>query len=100
MPGTFRSSVYRPLPVTNLKSSRRRNGWPTYLIALASVMTMRLRGEGLSCAHDVGVTGTAADVAGELVADFAFRRILVFLEQLAHRHDHPRRAEAALQGVM
>src|SRR5712671_5511142 len=100
MPGALMSSVYRPLPVTNLKSSRRRNGWPTYLVAIASVMAMRLRGKGLNCANDVGVTGTAADVAGELVADFALGRILVLLEQLAHRHDHPRRAEAALQGVM
>src|SRR6266481_7323617 len=98
MPGTFRSSVYRPLPVTNLKSSRRRKGCPTYLVAIASVMALRLRGKGLNCAHDVGVAGAAADIAGELVADFTLGRILVLLEQLAYRHDHPRGAEAALQG--
>src|SRR5712672_1072404 len=86
--------------MTNLKSSRRRNGWPTYLVAIASIMAMRLRGKGLNCAHDVGVAGAAADIAGELVADFTLGRILVLLEQLAHRHDHPGRAEAALQGVM
>src|SRR5271169_257873 len=63
-------------------------------------MAMRLRGEGLNCAHDVSVAGTAADVAGELVADVALGRIWVLLEQLADGHDHPRRAEAALQGVV
>src|SRR6266436_10300512 len=100
MPGTFRSSVYRPLPVTNLKSSRRRNGWPTYLIAVASAMAVCLRCQRRNCAHDVGIAGAAADVAGEVVTDFALRRIRVLLEQLADAHDHPRRAEAALQSVV
>src|SRR6266849_424352 len=100
MPGALMSSVWRPLPVTNLKSSRRRNGWPTYLIAVASVMAMRLRGKGFNRAHDVAVAGTAADIAGEAVADFALGRVRVLLEQVADSHDHPRRAEAALQGVV
>src|SRR5882757_2358710 len=100
MPGALMSSVYRPLPVTNLKSSRRRNGWPTYLIAVASVMAMRLRGEGLNRAYDVGVAGTAADIAGEVMANFALGRVGVLGEQLPDRHDHAGRAEAALQGVV
>src|SRR6266853_3834030 len=100
MPGALMSSVYRPLPVTNLKSSRRRNGWPTYLIADASVMAMRLRGEGFNRAHDVAVAGTAADVAGQVVADFALGRVRILREQLADRHDQRRRAEDALQGVV
>ena len=60
------------------------------------VMAMRLRGKGLNCAHDVGVAGAAADVAGELVADVGLGRIWVLLEQLADRNDHPRCAKAAL----
>src|SRR5258708_30396644 len=100
MPGALMSSVYRPLPVTNLKSSRRRNGWPTYLIAVASVMAMRLRGEGLNCAYDVGVAGTAADIAGKVMADFTLGRMRVLLEQLVDSHDHPRSTETALQGVV
>jgi len=79
MPVALMSSVYRPLPVTNLKSSRRRKGCPTYLVAIASVMALRLRGKGLNCAHDVGVAGATADVAGELVTDVAFGRIWVCL---------------------
>src|SRR6266478_5101672 len=100
MPGTFRSSVYRPLPVTNLKSSRRRNGWPTYLIAVASAMAVCLRCQRCNCAHDVGIAGAAADVAGEVVTDFALGRMRVVFEQQADAHDHPRRAEAALQCVV
>jgi hypothetical protein len=63
-------------------------------------MAVRLRSEGLNCAHDVGVAGTAADVAGELMADVALGGILVLPEQLSDCHDHPRRTEAALQGVV
>ena len=50
--------------------------------------------------HDVGVAGAAADIAGEVVTDFVLGRVRVSREQLADRHDHPRRAEAALQGVV
>src|SRR6266446_4220507 len=100
MPRALMSSVYRPLPVTNLKSSRRRSGWPTYLIAIASVMAMRLRGEGLNCADAVGVAGTAADIAGQVMADFALGRVRVLREQLPGSHDHARRTEAALQGMV
>src|SRR5713101_4823258 len=100
MPGALMSSVYRPLPVTNLKSSCRRNGWPTYLIAVASVMAVCLRRQRCNCAHDIGIAGAAADVAGEVVTDFALRWMRILLEQLADAHDHPRRAEAALQCVV
>ena len=61
---------------------------------------MGLRGKGFNRAHDVAVAGTAADIAGEVVADFALGRVRVLLEQVADSHDHPRRAEAALQGVV
>jgi hypothetical protein len=63
-------------------------------------MAMRLRGKGLNCADDVGVAGAAADIAGEVMADFALGRVRVLREQLPGSHDHPWRAEAALQGVV
>src|SRR5260370_1869042 len=63
-------------------------------------MAMRLRGEGLNCAYDVGVAGTAADIAGELMADLALGRVRVLRKQLPDGHDHARRAKAALQGMV
>src|SRR5258708_21397131 len=63
-------------------------------------MAMRLRGEGLNCAYDVGVAGTAADIAGKVMADFTLGRMRVLLEQLVDSHDHPRSTETALQGVV
>src|SRR5258708_7981852 len=100
MPGALMSSVYRPLPVTNLKSSRRRSGWPTYLIAVASVMAMRLRSEGLNGADDVGVAGAAADIAGQVMSDFVLGRVRILCEQLPGSHDHAPRTEPALQGMV
>src|SRR5260370_30481120 len=69
-------------------------------MAVISIMAMRLRRQRFNGAHDVVVAGAAANVAGEVVPDFPPRRVRVFLEQLAHAHDHPRCAETALQSVM
>src|SRR5271170_2961700 len=63
-------------------------------------MAMSLRYQSFNRADDVVVAGATADVAGQVVANFAFGRIRMLLEQLADAHDHSRRAEAALQCVM
>src|SRR5262245_59229231 len=49
---------------------------------------------------DVVVTGAATEVALEEVADLGLARTLVPLEELVGRHDHPGRAEAALEPVL
>jgi DNA-binding HxlR family transcriptional regulator len=63
-------------------------------------MAMCLRYQCFNRADDVVVSGATTDVAGQVVANFAFGRIRVLLKQLADAHDHSRRAEAALQCVM
>src|SRR4051794_19709193 len=50
-------------------------------------------------ADDVLVPGAAADRAGDSGTDLLLARIGIVVEQGARRHQHPRRAEAALQGV-
>src|SRR5216684_4461951 len=46
---------------------------------------------------DLVVTGAAAKIAGQPVADFGFGRIGVLGEQRARRHQEARRADAALE---
>src|SRR5215207_10610142 len=50
--------------------------------------------------HDVLVARAAADAAGDRGADLVLGRVRVLVEQRAHGHLHPRRAEAALQRVL
>jgi hypothetical protein len=61
---------------------------------------MCLRCERFNRAHDIVVAGATADVAGQVVAYFALGRMGVQLQELANAHDHPSRAETALQGVV
>src|SRR5947207_15633061 len=109
------SSVYCPLPVMNLKSSLRRTAAPIPVALMASppsgcVDVLRSASSGQSShrlrarrdrLHDVVVAGAAADVAFELVAD---RRIVEVVSLAVHHidrgHDHPGRAEAALQAMI
>ena len=49
---------------------------------------------------DVVVAGAAAEVALEPLADSSLARRAAFLDQRDGRHDHPRRAVAALERVM
>src|SRR5262249_31047240 len=51
-------------------------------------------------AHDVQITGAAAQVSGDGCTDLLFARLLGALEQGAACHQHPRRAVAALQSVL
>src|SRR3954451_5070390 len=50
--------------------------------------------------HDVVVARAAADVALDRVPDLVVRRVVVPRQQVRARHDHPRRAEPALQAVL
>ena len=49
---------------------------------------------------DVVVAGAAAEVALEALAHLGLGRVRVLVEQRDRRHDHARRAEAALQAVV
>src|SRR5271166_2016127 len=50
---------------------------------------------------DVVVTGAAADVAFEPMADRGFVEVRALaVDEVDGRHDHPRRAEAALEAVI
>src|SRR3954449_10885042 len=51
-------------------------------------------------AHDVVVAGAAAEVALEPVADLLLARVRVALQEVGGRHDHARRAVAALERVV
>ena len=55
---------------------------------------------GLYGAHDVGVTGTPAQIAFETLADLVLGRARVALQQRRRRHEEARRAETALQSVL
>src|SRR5262245_35504173 len=59
-----------------------------------------LLGGPLDRLDDVVVAGAAAEVALELVPDLLLGCVRVPLDQLHRRHDHARRAEAALQPVL
>src|SRR3954447_25661795 len=50
--------------------------------------------------HDVVVARAAADVALDGVPDLVVGRVVVAGQQVRGRHDHPRRAEPALQAVL
>src|SRR6266850_2929 len=106
MPGSFTSSTYVPRPVMNRGSSRRLlafpNSRPSVTVAIAAPLLLRrhVLGRPLDRLHDVVVTRAPAEVALELVADLLLRRLRVALEDLGGRHDHARRAEAALEAVL
>src|SRR5262249_61978218 len=54
----------------------------------------------LNGVDDVLVAGAATEITGEALPDLTLRRRRRVLEQRHRRHDHPRRAEAALQAVL
>src|SRR5262245_13038973 len=109
------SSVYWPLPVMKRKSSLRRTAAPIPVspmaflpresfqwiaVCLFGQLCHRLRAGG-DRLHDVVVAGAAADVALELLADgLVVEAVALALHHVDRRHDHARRAEAALQAVI
>src|SRR6266852_3643035 len=105
IPGSFRSSTYWPRPVMKRGSSRRlidlpnRRSAATVAMASTSLLRGHVLGGPLDRLHDVVVARAAAEVALELVADLRLRGLRVTLEHLVGRHDHPGRAEPALQPV-
>ena len=58
------------------------------------------RGRGFHRVDDVLISGAAADVALEAVADLLLGRVGIAIDDLLGRHDHAGRAEAALQSVL
>src|SRR6185436_7777285 len=50
--------------------------------------------------HDIVIAGAAAEIAFELVADVGLGGLGIALDELRRRHDHARRAEAALEPVL
>src|ERR1043165_28088 len=110
------SSVYWPLPVTNLKSSLRRTAAPIPVALIASppsgccgiferclsraALRHRFRAGG-NRLHDVVVSGAAADVALELFPDRPVVEIVTLaVHHIDRGHDHAGRAEATLQAVI
>src|ERR1700692_4852764 len=86
-------------------SSLRFIEWPmpeTSLLVLGGCMggSLLLLGGVLHRLDDVDVAGAAAEVAGDRFADLQLARIRVLLEERAARHQHSRRAIAALQAVL
>ena len=65
-----------------------------------SVLFAQLASGVLDRADNVLVTGTAAEIPIQPVADFALGWIVVSLQELACGHDHAWRAESALQPVL
>src|SRR5215468_7210432 len=81
-------------------SSLRGTEWPTPLTSVAIARSSH-RGAGrLDGLHDVLVAGAAADVAADRPPDLLLARVVVLGEQRGGDEHHPRRAEAALQGVL
>src|SRR2546428_4422686 len=83
-------------------SSRRLMLEPRSLAVaiIAPLLGRHLLGGVLDGLDDIVVAGAAAEVALEPVPDLALRRARVALDELSGRHDHARRAEAALQSVL
>src|ERR671930_2438621 len=103
MPGSFRSSRYFAAPVIMRGSSTRFMRAPMTVVVVCSstwvVMASphRRRVDGLD---DVLVAGAAAEVALEPAPDLLLGQpVAVRAQELDAGHDHPRRAEAALEGV-
>ena len=78
--------------------------WPLLLAASPRAVSAALPhglGAGRDRLHDVVVAGAAADIAFELVADgLLVELVALAVHHIDRRHDHARRAEAALQAVV
>src|SRR5262249_56229224 len=102
VPGSLMSETNWPRPCRCRSSSLRNSDAPTPYWSLGIgrrllAEFLRRFGDG---GHDVGVTGAAANVAGEAFADFALRTGTPTPDQITRGDQHCRRAEAALQRVL
>src|ERR1700688_3551811 len=101
MPGSEMSSVYFACPVTSRGSSRRLMPEPRMCDAMAAFSSgLHLRGRFANGGHDVLISGAAAERAFDAMPHLRLARVGIALEQIAGRHDHARRAEAALQAML
>src|SRR5262245_39167162 len=96
------SSVKRAPPVMRLGSSLRSLGAPMFrdgcsVVAISPPLALRDGRDGL---HGVVVARAAAEVALEAVADVLLGRPRVLVQEPDRRHDHPGRAEAALEPMV
>ena len=64
------------------------------------IARLRFADHGADRLDDVLVAGAAAQIARQAFADLVVGRERIFLDQIGRGHQHARRAEAALQGVM
>src|ERR1700757_2001356 len=105
IPGSLMSSTYRPAPVRMRGSSERLMLAPVYRSAAIAVMAPPRSappgalGGQQDAVDDALVAGAAADVAGQRLADLLLVGIRVGAEERRRLHDHPGRAETALEAV-
>src|SRR5579884_564549 len=108
--GSVMSSTYVPLPRMKRGSSLRLTGRPMpprvavsgmrRLLGGCRRLAAQLGGAVLNRLDDVHVAGAATEVAGDAEPDLRLGRVGVLVQQRLGGHDHPGRAEAALQPVL
>src|SRR5215211_7022768 len=81
-------------------SLRLRRPKPTGRSSAMAMCSLLLLGGPADRADDVLVAGAAADAAGDRGPDLLLARVGVLVEQPTRGHEHARRAEPALQGVL
>src|SRR5947208_14014093 len=67
---------------------------------VAMSLLLARAGRGLNRGDDVLVTGAAAEIAFERVADLRLRGLGLLGEEIRRRHDHARGTEAAVQPML
>src|SRR2546423_4270813 len=101
IPGSVMLSTNLARPVISSASSLRSWLVPTNLVDSVTLISLPSRArDGLHGLDDVVVAGAAAEVAFEPVADLVVARSRVLVQEARGRHDHPRRAVAALQRMV
>src|SRR5262249_28749292 len=107
IPWRLTSSKKTPCPWTSRLSSLRGMLWPAQPRFVSVSSTMSARSSVVSLIpcrlldrlDDVDVAGAPADIALDGLADLRFARVGIRIEEGLGRHQHPRRAVAALQCV-
>src|ERR1700745_3508894 len=89
----------------NRRSSLRLMGWPMPPTSgdvrqLMFFSLPHLGGRELDRFHDVLITGATAEIARDAPANFFLARRWIFFEEDIRRHEHARRAVAALKTVL
>src|SRR5580765_4716709 len=108
MPRGLMSATYWTWPVTLSAPSARGMERPTpltsrvvFMIAMASSLSSGCGGRGLGDGgHHGRVTGAAAEVAGNAVADLVFGGVRILSEQRRGRHEDTRDAESTLRHTL